>query len=177
MKYIENEQFLHIQRATNGLSTPLWNKNESYFIGQKKNRYFEFFDYANVYFNPDNLDSVNTTLTHSLTINREFIFEEVRKEFFPSHPSRQKCLWVINSEDPNAFEYWKNTLGTSDKVLRVQLTGKIHKANPQYLNLTADNLNKVRQNAFHYWTGTRGDRPEEEILFEGFVNVLEELQM
>lgn len=136
----------------------------------------KFFDYANALYNPNDIESIKNTLNHTTKVIRELIFEEVRKEFFPSHPSRQRCLWVINAENDNSLNYWINTLGTADKILRVKLTGKIHVANQEFLNLTTENLNKIRQNSFHYWTGTSGVRlEEEEILFEGFAEVIEEI--
>jgi len=127
--YIENQEYLHIQREFNGLSSTLWAQGEIQFIGQKKNRFFEFFDYADARFNESDIRSVINALGHEMKIAREFVFEAVRKEFFPSHPSRQRCLWVIDSENQDSLEYWKSELGTTDKLLRLKLTGKIHVAN------------------------------------------------
>lgn len=173
MEYIENEIFIHIQRESNGMHLPLWNVGETYFIGQKKNRFVEYFDFVDYQFYPENLKSVNDALTHQTKIVRELIFEEVRKEFFPSHPSRQRCLWVIKADDEGSLNYWQNTLGRGHRILKLQLTGKIHRANQEYLSTTTECFNKIRQRAFHYWTGTSGQRPEEEeILFEGFATVL-----
>jgi len=176
-KYIENQEFFHIQRETNGLTVPLWTIGETHFIGHKKNRYVEYFDYYDARFHEGDATSLSSALFHTAKIIRELIFEEVRKEFFPSHPSRQRCLWVINQENTDSLEYWRNELGAVDKILKLRLTGKIHVANQTFLGATTENLNKIRQNAFHYWTGTNeGHNRELEILFEGFATVIEEIR-
>jgi hypothetical protein len=174
MEYIENQIFYHIQREKNGLNSELWNEQEVQFIGQKKNRFFEAFDFLNARYSIEQPESIQNALNHTQKIIRELVFEEVRKEFFPSHPSRQRCLWVIRADEENSLNYWKEELGHYDRILKVNLTGKIHRANQEFLHLTTDNLNVIRQRAFHYWTGTTGRSPEEEeILFEGFAEVLE----
>lgn len=175
MEYVENKMFIHIQRENNGTKAPLWSVGESHFIGQRKNRFFDFYDNLGSPYNQSDLESTRRALGHTSKVIRELIFEEVRKEFFPSHPSRQKGLWVIKLDDPGSLNYWKETL-KGDKIFKVQLTGKIHTANQQYLIPTTENLNKIRQNAFHYWTGTSGARAEEqETLFEGFATVIEDI--
>ena len=173
MEYIENQTFYHIQRKNNGINAQMWNVGDTYFIGQQKNRFFEVFDYLTVPVQQGNIHSYSNALGHTTKTIRELSFEEIRKEFFPAHPSRQRGIWVIKP-DKDSLDYWKNELGSADQIIKVQLTGKIHKANQEYLKATTDSLNTIRQRAFHYWTGTSGANiVEEEILFEGFAEVIE----
>lgn len=63
--------------------------------------------------NPDPIAMITyleDRLNHYLKFKRETVFEEVRKEFFPEKPSRQRCIWVIPPEE-KALKYWWNCLG------------------------------------------------------------------
>jgi hypothetical protein len=114
-------------------------------------------------------------LNDYLLLVREWIFEEVRKEFFPNLPSRQRCLWVI-PDDEKAIQYWWNEMGKEGKLLKLELTGKIHQTNQQCLAQTTQSLNEIRMKAFKYWAGASGiDSSQDEYLFEGFVKVLESI--
>lgn len=116
---------------------------------------------------------LSDTLEYYLRLTREIVFEEVRKDFFPNLPSRHRCLWVI-PDDIDNIKYWWTILGKKGRILKLKLTGKIHRANQQYLNLNTNRLNYIRQEAFKYWAGTSGtNKVEEECLFEGFAEVIE----
>ena len=108
---------------------------------------------------------------------RETIFEEVRREFFPSYPSRQKGMWVISDE--KYVPYWYKTLGMNrDSVIfELELTGKIHEANHASIRLTTNSINFVRKQAFKYWIGDDIIVNKEigyECIFEGFVKATSE---
>lgn len=111
---------------------------------------------------------------------REQIFEEVRKESFPDYPSRYRCIWVL-PDDKECLKYWYDKLVYDSKkyrIFRVNLTGKIHRASEIYLRLKTYSLNEWRMLAFKYWSGlNEGLKEEEEILFEGLVKVLEEIDL
>ncbi|MDR0602768.1 MAG: DUF2441 domain-containing protein [Bacteroidales bacterium] len=105
---------------------------------------------------------------------RETVFEEVRQEFFPSYPSRQKGIWVIS--DKKYIPYWYKKLGMNrDSVIfELELTGKIHEANHASIRLTTNSLNFIRKQAFKYWIGDDIIANKEigyECIFEGFVLV------
>jgi hypothetical protein len=114
------------------------------------------------------------TLSHYLKFSREQLFEEVRLEFFSNYPSRNKCLWIIPN-DKNAVNYWWNTLGQKGKIFEINVSGKVHQASQQYLDLSTNSFDFIREQAFKYWTATTGmNKIEDECLFEGFVNVVAE---
>lgn len=106
---------------------------------------------------------------------REFLFEEVRKEHFPTYPSRKNGIWVISKREHIA--YWINTLGVDEKgvVYEVELTGKIHEANHMSIKLTTNSFNGIRQQAYKYWLTDSSELVEskigDECIFEGFLTV------
>jgi hypothetical protein len=126
------------------------------------------------HFNPEEtIKELDRALKDYLILVREWIFEEIRKEFFPNLPSRQRCLFVIPN-DVQSLNYWRNTLGKNGNILKLELTGKLHRANQLHLDLTTDNLDHIRGKAFKYWAGASGSNSaEDEYLFEGFAKVLE----
>jgi hypothetical protein len=168
MELVENQVFYHIQRRVQWNDAPFWKVGETHFIGKEKNPFFKLFDYA---FPPPDAAS-----GHYMKLVRELTFEEVRKDFFPSFPSRTRCLWVVPDNNDTLEYWWKelNVDGCEKVLLKLSLTGKIFKANQQHLALNQTfSLDFMRQKAFRYWSGTSGENPNEtEILFEGFSNVL-----
>jgi hypothetical protein len=106
---------------------------------------------------------------------REYLFEEVRQEFFPNYPSRQKGIWVISNIEH--ILYWLKTLGANKDsiVFEVELSGKIHEANHASIKLTTNSFNGIRKQAFKYWLGDDNMRTHNQIgnecIFEGFVKV------
>ncbi|MCE5208323.1 MAG: DUF2441 domain-containing protein [Chloroflexi bacterium] len=124
-----------------------------------------------------NYDFVNSFLTYFDNVAEDFafymresVFEEIRKDFFSDLPSRKTCLWVLEYD---AIDYWRKTMG--GKLLKLKLTGVIHKADQRHLPNEVLPGNVIREKAFNYWTGSDGRNPiEEELLFEGIVKVMEE---
>ncbi|MEH6990585.1 DUF2441 domain-containing protein [Cytobacillus firmus] len=108
---------------------------------------------------------------HSVKISREVIFEQVRLESFPNLPSREKCLWVIPSDDYDNYSTWAKALENGE-VLKLSLNGKIHKTYDYHLKIEHDqNINTIRKNAYKYWSGEPANSPYE-ILFEGEAQVV-----
>jgi len=123
------------------------------------------------------LAEVTDALTHCLRLIRELVFEEVRIASFPELPSRHRCIWLI-PEDMEAVQYWWHTLGKKGKIFRVSATGKLHRTHQSFLHLRTCSVNAWKENAFRYWAGIRGENStEDEVLFEGFVKVLEEIPL
>jgi len=97
------------------------------------------------------------------------IFEEVRREHFPHLPSRFSCIWLCRS---TAVEFWSSKLDFPLKqIVEVSATGIMHTADEKYLCSDTISHNHLRQLAFMYWTGTDGESCNEEILFEGILQV------
>jgi hypothetical protein len=141
-----------------------------YIDKNEKDEYLKSF----YHFSPEkSVRELYRVLEEYLKLVREWTFEEVRKEFFPNLPSRQRCLFVIPN-DVQSLNYWWNTLGKNGNILKLELTGKLHRTNQQYLLATTDSLDYIREKAFRYWAGASGSSSaEDEYLFEGFAKVLE----
>ena len=141
-----------------------------YIDKKEKDEYLKTF----YHFSPEKtMKELYNALEEYLKLVREWTFEEVRREFFPSLPSRQRCLFVIPN-DVKSLNYWWNALGKSGSILKLELTGKLHRTNQLYLIATTDSLDHIRGKAFRYWAGASGSNSaEDEYLFEGFAKVLE----
>lgn len=168
MELIENQTFYHIQRKVPWNQSPFWKEGETHFIGKDKNPFFKTFDFA--------YPTIESALWHYMKAVRELLFEEMRKDFFPSLPSRTRCLWVM-PDNKETIQYWSNELnveGLEHKLVKLSLTGKLFKANQQHLEINhIISFDEMRQKAFKYWSGSSGQsEAETEYLFEGFATVL-----
>jgi hypothetical protein len=119
----------------------------------------------------ETIKHLTNTLGHYLRFTREHLFEEIRKDFFPDLPSRFRCLWIIPYND-DAVKYWWNTLGEKGRIFEISVSGKIHQTSQQYLNLSTNSFDFIKEQAFKYWTakGVKNTK-EDECLFEGFVKI------
>lgn len=210
MRFIKNEEYLHIQRK-HGLGSHDWNVGDKFVVGISNNDFFKFFEDTNKSITNNNTgisynvtdvteimllflskgvkvtefdfyhyDSEKTiqelanTLNHYVKLVREMMFEEVRLSHFPDYPSRQRGIWVIPNT-PESLEYWKKELGEG-RLFKVKLSGKIHKANQEYLHVNTNGLSYWRDRAYRYWSEEPGLSVEqEECIFEGQVEILNEL--
>ena len=119
------------------------------------------------------LGEANGCLAHYLKLVREFVFEEVRTNSFPTLPSRYRCIWLIPKKIESVKYWWERLGGENKRILEVQVTGKLHRASERYLDPNTFSLNQWKELAFKYWAGAREvEEVEDEILFEGFVKVL-----
>ncbi|PGM98060.1 hypothetical protein CN959_23045 [Bacillus cereus] len=101
---------------------------------------------------------------------RESTLEEVRREHFPSLPSRQKCLYVTSPENLN---YWLETFKhTECQVVEVQIIDKLFKCDASLIEGNPKALSRVRNNAMRYWKGEITNKEKVEYLVEGEVKVV-----
>jgi len=119
---------------------------------------------------------LRAALSHYVKFARETVYEEVRVQNFPELPSRQRCTWVV-PDDENTAEYmrfwWPKLNQNERRILKLELTGKLHKTNEEFLLFATNPLDYDRQYAFKYWSGEQGaDINKIECLFEGIVKVL-----
>lgn len=137
--------------------------------GDKDAEFAKVFSYDAI----DAITSLKRTIEHYQKFTREHIFEEIRKDFFPNYPSRQRCLWVIPDNHKAVIRWW-DILGCKGTICELSVSGKIHQANQRYLNLTANSLDFIRQQAFKYWSNAKieDNQDDDECLFEGFIKVV-----
>ncbi len=102
---------------------------------------------------------------------RELVFEEMRREHFADHPSRQRCIWVAPSKE--AARFWQTRTPGRKRWFRVRLSGVIHRTSSEYVVADTISLKELRAFAEQYWSGTPGTEPfKDEVLFEGVVEVV-----
>lgn len=179
---VTGDVYYHVQKISkDNKDKPKFDVGQTYTIGKNKNYFIGDYDELK-------LKIVETSslvelfieyewiLTEYRMFIREYIFEEIRKESFPDLPSRHNCLWVI---PPNidGIKYWWDIISKSKdytcEILKLELTGHIYKTNAWYLKETITPFNRMRGEAFKYWSGNAGNDPrEDEYLFEGTVKVL-----
>ncbi len=111
---------------------------------------------------------------HYLTLIREMILEDVRKEYFPEMPSRKKCMWVI-PDKKESLAFWLPRLKNPEAtILKVELSGKLHRSPQRNLMLNSFSASYIRQNAFTYWMGnTSSELADDECIFQGQMKVVE----
>lgn len=109
-----------------------------------------------------------------LTLIRELIFEEVRKEYFSNCISRYNAIQVIPCQR-ESLSYWLPLLKKPKaKVYKLALTGKIHRANCNLLTTDINTPKQMQENAYQYWLGNNEENAiDDECLFEGVAKVLE----
>lgn len=173
-KCVHEEVFFHIQRL-DSLCVP-WKIGDTIFIGDIKNQFFGMYDTFPI----TEMDTIENILNEYVIFARETLFEEVRQNYFPELPSRQKCIWLIPPNNEQ-ITFWLNALKCPDgkyQILKLECSGKVFFANEKYLKNTLGNFNLIRGNAFNYWSGHDADETYLgiECLFNGFVNVVDILK-
>ena len=205
MEIIQNKEYYHISNKSNfGVGKTLFfGNNINYFFSFfEKNKYgFKagdkfhlsrtFLNHVNKvlkenvekdqelsqHFNYDPIKTIGIAteiLTKYFMIVRELVYEEVRIKHFPNSPSRMRCIWVI-PKDKKSVEYWKTI--KKGKIYLLRLTGKILRTNEKFLINDTESLDEYRRMAFLYWAGIKGKSEQDEVLFEGYVNVVKEIQI
>lgn len=96
---------------------------------------------------------------------REYVFEEVRKEFYSYLPSRQKCLWLCEEEQ---IAYWRTLReNESQYLLKLQINGEIFCGDDRWLTANTFSSVEYAKRAKQYWGGEMSDSPRKEYLFYG----------
>ncbi len=115
---------------------------------------------------------------HYRLLARELVLEKVRQEKFPSSPSRQNCIFLIESEKD--IQSWKNQVGINGKlyqVIKVRATGNIIRVDSNNLPKGNEPFSEWESKAYNYWNCEPTDDPSIEVLLEGQVTVDEILEM
>ena len=118
------------------------------------------------------------SLGNSIKLNRELIFESIRKEFYPESPSREKCIWLI-PDNNDSLLFWNKILNSKiqSKIFKVHVDGKIHRAPQKWLIGGTISVNEWRDLAHNYWKGTNSGNIQDEILFTGTMKIIEEVTL
>ncbi len=113
-------------------------------------------------------------LRTQLTLARELIFEEVRKEHFPDKFSRYKSIQLIPASK-EALAFWLPKLKKPNaKIYKLEVAGKMHRNSIDFLEVNSFPAQFIRLTAYQYWLGNNGhEAANDECIFEGLVKVLE----
>lgn len=114
---------------------------------------------------------------HFCKYTRELIWESVRLANYKEKPSRQKCLWLTQGEQN--LEYWKSKIVNDQnlrQVFRVEIDGTTHEASDEHL--MNDNLpyQQALDMSHRYWRGEISNPIAREILFEGKMRIIEQVE-
>lgn len=181
---VQNKILYHISRKIN------WNKGDKLVIGENENPFwnfsknyspqylvngqpipvFQMFEqFSNFDLTQDNINFLYQVLKdvskETAFCIREQVFENIRKEFYPDLPSRQKCLWLTDKEQ---LPYWKTMAeNTQRAVLTLEINGTIFCADDTWLTANTFSSQEYTERAHHYWSGEMTSTPRQEYLFCG----------
>ena len=115
---------------------------------------------------------LNSFVIDMIKVHRENLFEEIRLNFFPNLPSRKRGIWLIPYNE-DALTYWKKRMAIG-RIFKIRATGKVHNSSEKFLLIDRyTSFNHLRNMAFLYWAGVEEESIMDEIIFEGFIEVLE----
>ncbi|MDP1731789.1 MAG: DUF2441 domain-containing protein [Devosia sp.] len=114
------------------------------------------------------------TVAHLLMLVRELVFGEVRLKTAADVPSRQTCLWMV--ETLEAAKSWKVRFDNIGDVVRLRASGKVAKVDAGWLPGELYELSRIYSAAKSYREGSAATNSEPELLFSGDLEVLEVLQ-
>jgi hypothetical protein len=94
---------------------------------------------------------------------REDVFEQVRKEQYPSKPSRMDSIFICESE-AQLQNFLESSGRPLDVVYEIELTdptASLHRGCLTHLDFSEqENLGTLRAKAHDYWSGGNVQRPE-----------------
>lgn len=110
---------------------------------------------------------------HFLKLARELLWESVRLAEFAMLPSRQRCLWCLDSLDE--VQNWLGRFATLQRyqILRVGVSGTYHRADDEWLMDGTESISEAYDKARSYWGGGTTPSPKYEWLVDGRVEVLD----
>lgn len=200
MDILAAETLYHINRLANLSPYALMQPGASVVVGDLQNPFFRFYEvHARTYRVTDPNGAVNMvpaikflrrvkegTITphnlpgdafeiaqHFMMLARELLWESVRlaDPEFAKLPSRQRCVWLIESLDD--VKRWLELMGVRPvQVVEVKATGRAHVADQSHLAGDSELLSVWYEKARAYWRGERTGSPLIEVIFEGRLDVL-----
>jgi hypothetical protein len=92
---------------------------------------------------------------HYIILVRELVMEEMRREVAPDAPSRQSCLWLVDTIDE--ARAWRIRLGGNNRIVRLRARGNIQRAGAALLLGDSEPLSKTYDRARSYWKGEHSE--------------------
>ena len=130
--------------------------------------------------NKDLILNMSRALSDYDFILREFALEEVRKESFPTLPSRFTCLYLSENETTCLNNFTERTITSPNlhhQAIKVKVSGEAHFVRDFGISRLGLSYSEYKKLANQYWSQNQESTTEaKEILFIGDVEVLEILQ-
>ena len=96
-------------------------------------------------FTVDELKLIANTVNASAKILRELALEEIRQQYYPTYPSRLRCMYVCENENDaiNWVEVLKRNGKQAKQILTLELTGTIFKGDGLSLLTVNKSYNEI----------------------------------
>lgn len=170
--FIDNAEFIELQGEKHDVYKITRTALEAYTGMHPAPLKMNGYHFKSLYTLKEAIDSLGNTIK----LNRELVFESIRKEFYPKLPSRQKCLWLIPSNE-KSLEFWKNTINNRhQRIFKVAVDGNVHRAAHEWLIGGTFSINEWNKLAHNYWKGIGSGNTDDEILFDGKIRIIEEVK-
>jgi len=114
---------------------------------------------------PDIAKQAYNVANHYSMLARELIMEDVRRDIAPTAPSRKSCLWVV--DELGLAAYWQKKIGGASRLVKLRLTGTLHKGDAKFLLNESEPLADTYDKARRYWLGEQTTSALPEYLFSG----------
>lgn len=108
---------------------------------------------------------------------REITLENVRKEFFPNLPSRQKCIWLAREDQ---IEYWKKNINKSNiDIYEVEVDENLlFKSRDSLLPKLNEKYTDIIEHANNYWNySSDTNNEDDEYLYCGDVQIIRKVEL
>lgn len=196
---VVNERFFHINSAPPYSTYPLLKVGDMVEVGKTTNPFFGFYETrTRTYDITENNQPVpvggltwlkrvqagtlapNNAITlvniavdvakHFHMLARELLWENVRLSAFPSAPSRQRCMFLLENLDN--LPLWQRMLSNRPaNLVEMTATGRILHVDQNWLPPDDERLPSLYDKARRYWEGEMTGNPTREVLFEGKATV------
>lgn len=127
------------------------------------------------------LDDILNLIKNNLDKNKliqyfqELIYEHIRQIKYNHLPSRQNCIWIVPYR--NDLTEWEKILNCiRSRILKLNLTGEIFRTSGILISTDKNRqIINTFKNAEKYWSADIDGLDEKEYLFEGTVEIGEEI--
>lgn len=190
------ENLYHIHRKN--CKDELWKVGNEFEVGLENNIYFNFsinfnsfilinnqkYPFLNIYDYYKKQEDIENQI-NLLNVSKDFIneyqllirelgMEEIRKNFYPHLPSRQKCIWLCRK---NQINYWKKFISGEIEIFEVEIFDIPFKSRNSLISLPSDSYNTILDKAQLYWSEKNYvDNEDDEYLYVGKLKIINKIE-
>lgn len=154
------------------------NFNSLILINNQKYPFFAVYDYYKEQRDIENqINLLNTSkdfINEYQLLIRELGMEEIRKNFYPHLPSRQKCIWLCRK---NQINYWKKFISGELEIFEIEIFDIPFKSRNSLISLPSDSYNTILDKAQLYWSEKNYiDNEDDEYLYVGKLKIISKIE-